>query len=154
MRSPAESRAGQHYPLYSSSMSSDAYSPLTGAWGVEGIWDLYFGGLAVATLGLALLCVGTTRRSRIAGVVGILAVGPTYAAVRWLSEVSIATPADPQTYCLLRGPVDAGTECGSAYLTRYWSAAFPIAVALCLQLAFLIVQTRIRLAKRRSLAAA
>lgn len=134
-------------------MSSDAYSPHTGAWGVAGIWDLVFGGLAVAAFGLGLLLVGTTRRSRIAGVAGVLAMGPVYAAAMWLGDVKISTPADPQTYCLLRGPVDAGTECGSAYLIRYWSAAVPIAVVLCLLLALLVVHMRIRLARRLSLVA-
>ncbi len=119
-------------------MSQDAYSPLTGRWGVEGIWDVVFVGLAIAGLALLVLILARTRRERVVALVAALILIPSYFGVGWLGGVQIEGPDGDSMDCLMRGPVDAGSACGATYLGRYAALMIPLTLIL-VALAWLVV---------------
>jgi hypothetical protein len=114
-------------------MTQDAYSPITGSWGVEGMWVLIVGGLTVAMVGLLVMCLTTARWHRLVGTAALLMAIPAYVVAMRLGDVRVLGTGGKSIGCHLRGPVDYQTECGSAYLDRYLLGAVPLlleAVAL------------------------
>jgi len=125
-------------------MSQDAYSPVTGRWGVEGIWDVAFVGLAIAGLALVVLILSRSRRERGVALLAALALIPAYVGIGWLGGVQIEGPAGDSIGCLMRGPVEAGSPCGAAYLARYVALMVPLTLLLIALASLVLVQVRDR----------
>ena len=120
-------------------MSQDAYSPITGRWGIEGIWDVTFVGLGIAGLALLILILASSRGERVLALVAALMLLPAYFGIGWLGAVQVTDRHGDAIDCLMQGPVDTGTDCGAAYVARYAALTPPMAlllVALVLVAAF------------------
>ncbi len=125
-------------------MTQDAYSPLTGRWGVEGIWDVAIGSAMVALLGVLVLALATSRWHRVLGAAAILMLVPNYVGFLWLGGVQVSR-GSLAVDCLLQGPVDYGTRCGAEYLHRYVMTAVPVAVQMLAFACLLVFVVRSRL---------
>lgn len=125
-------------------MSQDAYSPVTGRWGVEGIWDVAFVGLAIAGLALLVLVLARTRRERVVALLAALILVPAYFGIGWLGGVQINGPDGDSVDCLMRGPIDAGSACGAAYLGRYAVLMAPLTLLLIALACLVALQVRRR----------
>ena len=134
-------------------MSVDAYSPITGRWGVEGIWDVAFVGLAIVALAVLAGVLGRSRRERLLALIGALAVIPAYLGIGWLGGVQIEGPGGDQVDCLMRGKVDFGTDCGAAYLGRYAALMVPLMLLLIALLLATALNVRGRLRRSAALGA-
>lgn len=105
---------------------------------MEGVWDVVALGLAVALLALLVLILARTRRDRLIAVVAAALLVPGYFGVGWLGGVQIDGPGGDSIDCMMRGPVDAGSACGAAYLGRYAALVIPLTLVVA-TLAFLAV---------------
>lgn len=123
-------------------MSQDAYSPISGRWGVAGIWDVVALGLAVAVLVLMVLVLARTRRDRLIAVIAAALLVPAYFGIGWLAAVQIEGPDGDSIDCLMRGPVDVGSPCGAAYLDRYAALVIPLTLLLIALACLVVVNVR------------
>ncbi len=130
-------------------MSQDAYSPLTGHWGVEGIWDVLAVGLAITALALLLSALTRSRRERWMALVTALVVVPAYSGIQWLGGVQVEGPGDDGVDCLMSGPVDAGSACGATYLGRYAALMVPLTLVLVTLLCLVLLQVHGRIQRHR-----
>lgn len=129
-------------------MSVDAYSPITGRWGIEGVWDVAFVGLTIAALGVLVMVLATRHRDRFVGLLGVLTLPPTLMGAKWLGDLGVLGRDQTRLDCLLQGPVNASSDCGAAYLDRYTLLMTPVTLWLIALSGLAVFVVRARLVQR------
>ena len=111
---------------------------------------MLFVGLAVAALGMLLMMLAVRRRERLVGALAALTLLPTLFGTKWLGEVHVVGRGQERVDCLIQGPVNAGSDCGAAYLDRYALLMAPLMLGLVAILCLIVFQVHARVVQRPS----